>query len=157
MIDKPAIHFQGIQGTAPRLLVGFDLVDIAALVDSVTQFGAAFKQRLFTAAELAYAEDGVGLWPERLAARFAAKEATIKALDLANAGIAWRDIEVVKLATGGCELRLHGPVCSIARSRGVQQWALSLSHDGGYAGAFVVGLVAEQGAEQGAELGPAQA
>lgn len=124
--------------------MGFDLVRIRMLVESVTQFGDAFKQRLFTPAELAYADQGVGLWPERLAARFAAKEATIKALDLSDAGVSWRDIEVGKLPQGGCELRLHGPVGAIASSRGVKQWALSLSHDGDYAGAFVVGLLAPQ-------------
>lgn len=137
MLTTPAFH---ITGPDQRLLVGFDLVSLAAVQDSVKQFGERFTQRLFTDAELSYASEGVNLWPERLAARFAAKEATIKALNLSDAGISWRDIEVIKRPEGDCALLLHGPVAAMAEARGVRQLALSLSHDGGYAGAFVVGL-----------------
>ena len=136
-IISPAINFSDPQ---PTLLVGFDLVKIRALADSVDRFGDAFKRRLFTQAEVAYAMQGVDLWQERLAARFAAKEATIKALNLANAGVNWRDIEVGKLPDGGCALWLHGMALEAAVQRGVRQWSLSLSHDGDCAGAFVVGL-----------------
>lgn len=118
--------------------MGFDLVKIRGVVDSVEQFGERFKQRLFTPEELAYADSGIEQWPERLAARFAAKEATIKALNLANAGVNWREIEVHKLSDGACELRLHGEVAALAAKMAVQQLRVSLSHDGDYAGAFVV-------------------
>lgn len=118
--------------------MGFDLVKIPGVVDSVAQFGDRFKQRLFTPAELAYADAGGEQWPERLAARFAAKEATIKALNLANAGVSWREIEVEKLPSGACQLVLHGGVAALAETQAVQQLCLSLSHDGDYAGAFVV-------------------
>lgn len=137
MLATPAFN---IQRSDQRLIVGFDLVALAGVRDSVAQFGERFTQRLFTDAELCYAYQGANLWPERLAARFAAKEATIKALNLSDAGISWRDIEVVKLPGGGCALALHGPVVAMSDAEGVTQWALSLSHDGDYAGAFVVGL-----------------
>jgi holo-[acyl-carrier protein] synthase len=119
------------------LLVGFDLVKISGIEDSVRDFGDRFKQRLFTAAELDYVHSGEARWAERLAARFAAKEATIKALKLADAGINWRDIEVCRLPDGACELALHGRVANLAKQLEVSQMALSLSHDGDYAGAVV--------------------
>jgi len=123
-----------------RLEVGFDLVKISGIVDSIAQFGDRFKQRLFTAAELDYAYNTQDLWPERLAARFAAKEATIKALRLSNAGVNWREIEVHKLPGGECALCLHGNVAKLANQLRVQQISVSLSHDGDYAGACVTVL-----------------
>ena len=74
---------------------------------------------------------------ERLAARFAAKEAVIKALRLSNEGVGWREIEVIKLADGDCDVLLHGRTAELARRMGVERVLLSLSHEGDYAGAFV--------------------
>lgn len=119
------------------LLVGFDLVRISRITESIDKFGDLFKHRLFTQCELDYAHSGEGLCAERLAARFAAKEATIKALKLSNAGIGWREIEVRKLHDGDCVLALHGRVAELASSLGVATIALSLSHEGDYAGAMV--------------------
>lgn len=121
-----------------RLRVGFDLVQISKIQASVDSFGKQFQDKLFTEAEVSYCYSGVDLWGERLAARFAAKEATIKALQLANAGVSWRDIEVCKLPSGDCELVLHGHVAELASQLGVEHMALSMSHDGDYAGATVV-------------------
>lgn len=124
-------------GHSFALLTGFDLVKISGVAESVQCFGERFRRRLFTAAELDYADSSEFCWAERLAARFAAKEATIKALNLANAGIDWRNIEVCKLPDGACNLVLHGPVREIADQKQVVQVTVSLSHDGDYAGAFV--------------------
>lgn len=115
--------------------LGFDLVQVSRVAESIEQFGAAFETRLFTPDELAYAHAGTGVATERLAARFAAKEAVIKALRLSNAGIDWREIEVRKLDDGDCGVQLHGRVAAIAGERGVSGILLSLSHDGDYAGA----------------------
>ena len=122
------------------LRVGFDLVQISRIADSITQFGDIFKRRLFTQGELDYAHRSEGLCAERLAARFAAKEATIKALKLGNTGIGWREIEVRRLHDGDCEVALHGRVAQLARSMRVAQIGLSLSHEGDYAGAMVTVL-----------------
>lgn len=127
-----------------RLRVGFDLVQVSGIARSLRQFGRAFEARLFTESELEYARSGSGQLAERLAARFAAKEAAIKALRLANAGVSWLDIEVRKLPDGDCELALHGRVAVLARQLGVEQIALSLSHDGDYAGAVVTALCRTQ-------------
>jgi holo-[acyl-carrier protein] synthase len=117
--------------------VGFDLVQISKLEDSMRCFGDAFTLRLFTHGELDYASQGAQMVGQRLAARFAAKEALIKALGLSEAGVGWRDIEVVKLPDGDCALRLHGRVASLAQGIGLSGLWLSLSHDGDYAGAVV--------------------
>jgi holo-[acyl-carrier protein] synthase len=121
----------------PGVRLGFDLVQVSQVAHSVERFGAAFQERLFTAGELAYAQSGGGVCAERLAARFAAKEAVFKALQLGDAGIGWRDIEVVKREDGDCELQLHGRAAALAAEMGVERLLLSLSHDGDYAGAMV--------------------
>lgn len=117
--------------------MGFDLVKISDLANSIHHFGDVFKRKLFTKNELNYAHSGTGLCEERLATRFAAKEAVIKALKLSEAGIGWREIEVLKLPDGNCEVALHGRVAELAKSMGVAEISLSLSHDGDYAGAVV--------------------
>ena len=121
----------------PGVRLGFDLVQVSQVAHSIECFGAAFRERLFTPGELAYAQSGSGVSAERLAARFAAKEAVIKTLQLSDAGIGWRDIEVVKREDGACELQLHGRVAALAAQMGVDRLLLSLSHDGDYAGAMV--------------------
>jgi holo-[acyl-carrier protein] synthase len=121
----------------PHLRVGFDLARVSAVAESLRQFGRRFADRLFTANEQAYALCGNGLFAERLAARFAAKEAVIKALDLSEAGVNWRDIEICKRPGGECAVVLHGRAQQVAQAMGVRAIALSMSHDGDVAGAFV--------------------
>ncbi len=120
--------------------VGFDIVQISQVVGSLQAFGEAFRKRLFTRGELIYACCDERLCAERLAARFAAKEAVIKALQLSEVGVDWRDIEVIKQPDGNCYLQLHGYVAELALSMGATQWLLSMSHDGDYAGAVVIAL-----------------
>jgi holo-[acyl-carrier protein] synthase len=117
--------------------VGFDLAQVSAIRDSLRVFGERFAQRLFTPHELDYANSGQGVQAQRLAARFAAKEAVIKALGLSEAGVDWRDIEVVKLGGGDCAISLHGRVAQLAAAKGVGALCVSLSHEGDYAGAVV--------------------
>lgn len=124
--------------------VGFDLVQVSQVAASMEGFGAAYERRLFTPLELEYAGCGETERAERLAARFAAKEAVIKALRLSNEGVDWRHIEVIKLADGDCDVLLHGRAAEIARRMGVERVLLSLSHDGDYAGAFVSVLMKEE-------------
>jgi holo-[acyl-carrier protein] synthase len=111
------------------LRVGIDLVRVSRVEESIDAFGERFLARVFTAGELAYAR----AHPERLAARFAAKEAARKALGLD--GVAWRDVEVTRRPNGACELVLHGAARAQA---GAAELALSLSHEGDYATAVVI-------------------
>ncbi len=112
------------------LRVGVDLVQVSRIAASVETFGERFVDRVFTPAEAAYATT-----PERLAARFAAKEAVKKALELD--GVGWRDIEVARRANGACDVVLHGAARAAAEALGATL-ALSMSHDGDYATATVV-------------------
>ncbi len=120
--------------------MGFDLAQISAVEQSIARFGAAYTDRLFTPHEQAYAHSGSGMAAQRLAARFAAKEAVMKALRLSEAGVSWLDIEVVKQQDGECALSLHGRAAQVAAASGLAHLLLSLSHDGDYAGAVVTAL-----------------
>lgn len=114
------------------LRVGIDLVHVGRIAESLASFGERFLRRVFTPAEVAYA-NGVA---ERLAARFAAKEAAKKALELD--GVAWHDIEVVRRPSGAVELRLHGAARAAAEAIGAHELAVSMSHEGELATAVVV-------------------
>ncbi|MFN8573354.1 MAG: holo-ACP synthase [Gemmatimonadaceae bacterium] len=119
--------------------VGIDLVQVSRIAESVHRFGDRFLRRVFTEAEIAYATSSPTQCAPRLAARFAAKEATIKALRVEpNTPIAWRDIEVQRTPSGSCELALHGTAARWAKHRGSPSLSVSLSHDGDYATAIVV-------------------
>lgn len=137
---KPDLDGHHRTALPQRTRIGFDLAQVGAVAESIDRFGCAYTARLFTPRELAYAHSGRGMCAQRLAARFAAKEAVIKALGLSEAGVGWRDIEVVKQDDGDCELSLHGRAAELAAAMGAKQLLLSLSHDGDYAGAVVVAL-----------------
>lgn len=124
----------------PKLSVGVDLVHIPRVEASLRDFGERFVQRLFTPDEAAYATGQPASQAERLAARFAAKEAAIKAFEWSEAGVNWRDVEVVRLGSGACRLVLHGRARELADAQDVTSMAVSLSHDGDYATAVVTVL-----------------
>jgi holo-[acyl-carrier protein] synthase len=113
------------------LRVGIDLVQVSRIAASLESFGERFLARVFTPGELAYARTR----PESLASRFAAKEAVKKALELE--GVGWTDIEVVRRASGACDVELHGAARTAADALGAEL-ALSMSHEGDFATAMVV-------------------
>jgi holo-[acyl-carrier protein] synthase len=138
--EFPSSLLDGIQSDKVALRVGMDLVQISRIAASVQKFGDRFTRRIFTAHELEYALSTPVLTMERLASRFAAKEAALKALSLADKGVAWLDIEVVRQADGQCALQLHGKAAELAQAGGIAKTALSLTHDGDYAAAIVTAL-----------------
>ena len=117
------------------LRVGIDLVRISRIAESLDQFGERFLRRVFTPGEIAYATASPAHTAERLAARFAAKEAVIKALDLAERGVGWNQIEVARTPSGAGVLILHGVAAEAAAG---SELAVSLSHEGDLATAIVV-------------------
>ncbi len=125
--------------------VGTDLVHIPTLVELLADRASAFASKTFTEGELSYANAAASGHPEaHLAARFAAKEATLKALDHAAAirqldppSISLRAIEVLRDERGRPSLALHEAAAHFAERVGVERLQLSLSHDGDYAVAFV--------------------
>ena len=124
---------------APSVAVGIDLVRVSRIAASVRHFGNRFLRRVFTDSELECATSSKAETHRRLAARFAAKEATIKVLSPQDHGLGWRSIEVRQAPSGACELVLHGAARRLALRRGIVALALSLSHEDGYAAAVVVG------------------
>jgi holo-[acyl-carrier protein] synthase len=117
-----------------------DLVHIPRIEESLREFGSRFARKLFTEAEIAYAESSPTERAARFAARFAAKEATIKALSLSDAGVDWRDMEVQRADDGACTLLLGGEALRSARVLHIGAWLVCLSHDGEYAAAVVAAL-----------------
>ena len=118
--------------------IGTDLVDVDRF-RTVLQRRPSVAQRLFTADERSYAQRALDP-AARLAARFAAKEATLKALGYGLGGMRMVDIEVVRHGDGRPELVLHGDARSSAATRGVGRWLVSLSHTDHLAQATVVAL-----------------
>ena len=119
-----------------KLAVGIDLVMVSRIASSLEHFGERFLHRIFTPGEIAYAMAAPALTVERLAGRFAAKEAAMKALGLAGRGVGWRQIEVTTSDSGAPELQLHGEARALAVAAG--DLALSLSHEGDFATAIVI-------------------
>jgi holo-[acyl-carrier protein] synthase len=116
--------------------VGVDAVDLDRL-GRVLGRRANMATRLFTPAELAYARSAVDPVP-RLSTRFAAKEATMKALGVGLGAFPFVDVEVVRIGLDPPHLVLAGSALALARQAGVTRWHLSLTHTDRVAMAFVV-------------------
>lgn len=114
--------------------VGVDLVDVARFTLAIERH-PRLVQRLFTDAEQRDAKAR----PERLAARFAAKEAVLKTFRVGIGAAPWRSIEVVLDDSGAPSVQLHAPAIELARVAGVATLHLSLTHTPVTAAAFVVG------------------
>lgn len=106
------------------MAVGIDMVDVARVSRSLAQYGDRFLQRVFTPQEIAYCSGNV----QRLAGRFAIKEAVSKALGTGIGDVGWLEIEVVCNERGQPQLALHGSAQTLAAQRGLAEWAVSLSH-----------------------------
>jgi holo-[acyl-carrier protein] synthase len=107
--------------------VGTDLVEIDRFRLAMSRRGDRFTERLFSDDERRYADRHRDPAP-RLAARFAAKEAVMKALGVGLWKFAFRDVEVVRAASGAPSLALRGRAAELATALGVGSWLLSLSH-----------------------------
>ena len=124
---------------ADRLIgIGNDLVDLDRF-RVVLQRTPTIVGRVFTDAEQAYSWERADP-TERFGARFAAKEATMKALGVGLGEVAMRDIEVVRAESGAPSLLLHGTAAKVAAERGVQRWMITISHTDHLAQAVVVAL-----------------
>jgi holo-[acyl-carrier protein] synthase len=121
------------------LRVGIDLASVDAVRASIARHGERYLERVYTARELA---DCAGN-PERLAARFAAKEAAIKVLRPADGEpVPWHTIGVRRAASGAVELELTGEAAALAARAGIRELALSISHEGESACAVVIAIAA---------------
>jgi holo-[acyl-carrier protein] synthase len=120
------------------LLVGIDLVSVTNIAESLHRFGSRFLSRVFTQTELSYCLSSADA-PRRLAARFAAKEAARKVLRIGDEAVPWRAIEVERSPSGAVQLLLHGEAQVLAERAGLVGFALSLTHEGDFASAVVIG------------------
>jgi len=119
-----------------NLSTGIDLIEIERVADVIARQGDRFLQRVYTPRELA----DCGGRSESLAARWAAKEATAKALGCGIGDVGWQEIEIQRDENGAPSLHLYGEAARLAEERGLATWSVSLSHSQSHAIALVVAI-----------------
>ena len=117
------------------LTTGVDIVEIDRVERAVARGGDRFLNRIYTEAEIALYRER----PSELAARFAGKEAVMKALGTGTRGVGWREIEIIPNRRGKPVVVLRGRAQARARALGLEDLAISLSHSKNFAVASVVG------------------
>lgn len=118
--------------------IGIDLIEIARIEEVFARRGDRFRARVFTEGEISYCEARASRLAS-YAARFAAKEAAMKALGTGwSEGVGWKDIEVVRVASDAPALQLSGRALERMREIGANRAHVSLSHSGDLAIAQVV-------------------
>ena len=117
---------------------GIDLAEVDRIRQAIQRYGDRFINRIYTPAEIAYVERKANRF-ERYAARFAAKEAGMKAIGTGwRRGVRWQDFEVRNLPSGRPTLQLHGVAQDFAKALGVSNISLSLTHTAQHGMAFVI-------------------
>ena len=116
------------------LSTGVDIIEISRIARTLERYGERFLQRIYTPGELEYCRGR----PSKLASRFAAKEAMMKALGTGVRGVGWKDIEVTRAPSGAPGIRLHGRALARAERLGVLEISVSMSDSQEHAVAFVV-------------------
>jgi len=118
--------------------IGVDLVDVDRMRETLART-PSMVERMFTPGERAYAQSARDP-AERFAARFAAKEAFLKALGLGLGAVDWHDVEVVRAESGQPSLRLTGRAAAASEAAGAIRWLLTLTHTSTMAEAIAVAL-----------------
>ena len=117
---------------------GIDIAEVPRIAESIKRFGDRFIRRVFTEGEIRYCDPKANRI-ERYAARFAAKEAAMKAIGTGwNLGVTWRDVEVCRAPGGRPTIQFHGKAAEFAAKLGAKHVALSLSHTEEFAIAQVI-------------------
>jgi len=117
---------------------GIDIAEVSRIRAAIEHHGERFLQRIFTPGEIRYCESKANR-VERYAARFAAKEAGMKALGTGwSHGVRWRDLEVARKPGGRPALVMHGKAAEVAATLGATRIALSLTHTAELAMAQVI-------------------
>lgn len=115
--------------------VGVDIIEIARIERAIARWGERFLRRIYTEREIELYQNRVAA----LAARFAAKEATMKALGTGTEEVGWQEVETIPNPRGQPVVYLHGRFQSRAEEIGLKGLAISLSHSREYAIASVIG------------------
>ena len=117
---------------------GIDIAEVDRIEQTIARFGGRFKERVFTADEIRYCESKTNK-AERYAARFAAKEAGMKAIGTGwSRGVRWQDIEVRRLPGGRPTVVFHGKAGEIFAKLGGVRAHLSITHTKESAMAYVI-------------------
>jgi holo-[acyl-carrier protein] synthase len=117
---------------------GVDLCEVRRIKAAIERYGDRFTQRVYTEGEIAYCNRKANRH-ERYAARFAAKEAAMKAIGIGmRGGVRWRDFEVTNLRSGRPTMTFHGKAAEYARRLGVANVSLSMTHTAEQAMAMVI-------------------
>jgi holo-[acyl-carrier protein] synthase len=117
---------------------GIDIAEVPRIAEAIERFGERFLKRIFTEGEIRYCDSKKNR-TERYAARFAAKEASMKALGTGwSHGVRWRDCEVARMPGGRPTIHFHGRAGEIAARLGVKNAALSITHTAEQAMAQVI-------------------
>ena len=133
-----------------NLLLGTDICQISRIKATVDKYQHKFLSKTFTDKEIEYAYSNIRTCYDRLAVRFATKEAVSKALGVGinglgwNKGINWKDVEVERSSVGELGLVLSGKAKEIAQKKGITNWKVSVSHMGDYATSTVIALILEK-------------
>lgn len=119
-----------------NLRTGVDLIEIERIKRAIQRYGDRFLKRVFTPQELAEVGENIS----SLAVRFAAKEATAKALGTGIGDVGWQEIEILRGPSRQPNLYLHGRASELANRLELETWSLSLTHNQRHAIAVVVAL-----------------
>lgn len=133
MVDKDSNPGMAIR-------VGADVAAVHEVTESVAHFGDRYLRRVYTEHEISTCVGSPSVVAAGLAARFAAKEATIKVLRPMGHQPDWRSIEVRRNPEGWCSMSLSGHAATLAEDAGIAEMEVSLTHDGNIAAAVVVAL-----------------
>ncbi len=144
MCDAPGAQGYNLARDASRhftgmiIGLGIDIAEVDRMEATIRRRGEPFLKRVFTPAEIRYCEKHRRKF-ERYAARFAAKEATMKALGTGwGNGVRWVDLEVARESSGKPTMRLAGRARELADNMGVRNISLSITHSGNLAFAEVI-------------------
>ena len=117
------------------MAVGVDIIEINRIEQAILNWQNSFLKRIYSEAELENCQNKAS----RLATRFAAKEAVMKALGTGTINISWHDIEITSDANGAPFIQLYGEARNKAKNIGISEFSISMSHSKQYAIAFVIG------------------
>jgi len=118
-----------------RVPIGIDIIEIDRIKQAILTWEDSFLKRVYTEAELENCHNVAS----SLAARFAAKEAVMKALGTGTKGLSWRDVEILSNSAGVPLIRLHCRAQKRAEEIGVKVFSVTMSHSKQYAIAIVIG------------------
>ena len=128
-------------GKFPKIKIGTDIVEINRVQSAYKRFGKRFLKRVLTEVEIKYVTSNSKSLIQRLAGRFAAKEATSKVLGTGLRGVYFKEIEIIREPSGAPKIVLHKRALKKAKEKRLTNFEVSISHERDFAVAIVVALI----------------